>query len=120
MACDLATLATLDTQDVEQMLQAIDQCTRVVFDPRMWIWALVLTVVCGAVGALIGKRKNAVVRDTILGAALGPIGWIISLCLPVAKPTPRCPACKRDVDAGDAHCRHCGAKLRKGNDAARS
>jgi len=82
-----------------------------VMDPRIWLWAIVLTVVCGAIGAMIGKRKNAVVRDMVLGAALGPIGWIISLCLPVAKPKPHCPRCKREVAAGDAHCRHCGAKL---------
>jgi len=111
MACDLTTLATLDTQDVEQMMQAINQCTKAVMDPRIWLWAIVLTVVCGAIGAMIGKRKNAVVRDMVLGAALGPIGWIISLCLPVAKPKPHCPRCKREVAAGDAHCRHCGAKL---------
>jgi len=111
MACDLTTLATLDTQDVEQMMQAIDQCTKAVMDPRIWLWAIVLTVVCGAIGAMIGKRKNAVVRDMVLGAALGPIGWIISLMLPAAKPQPSCPACKRRVDSSDVHCRHCGAKL---------
>ena len=111
MACDLTTLATLDTGDPEQLLRTIDECERAILDPRLWLWTIVLTVVCGAVGALIGRRKNAVVRDTILGAALGPIGWIISLCLPATRPKPRCPSCRRDVDAADAHCRHCGAKL---------
>jgi hypothetical protein len=80
-------------------------------DPKLWFWALVLTIVCGAVGALIGKYKKAVVRDTILGAALGPVGWIISLCLPVAKPKPQCKVCGKPVEATDVHCRHCGAKL---------
>ena len=113
MDCNLATLATADTADPEQLLLLIDQCSKALTDPKLWIWALVLTVVCGAVGAMIGKRKNAVTRDAILGAALGPIGWIISLCLPATKPKPSCPACKRDVDAADAHCRHCGAKLKR-------
>lgn len=111
MVCDLSTLATADTGDPEQLLLLIEQCTKTLTDPKLWIWALVLTIVCGAVGAWIGKRKNAVTRDAILGAALGPIGWIVSLCLPVAKPKPVCRRCRKPVEAGDAHCRHCGAKL---------
>lgn len=112
MDCNLATLATADTADVEQMMLLMDQCTKALTDPKLWIWALVLTIVGGAVGALIGKRKNAVGRDVILGAALGPIGWIISLCLPVARPKPVCRVCGKPVETGDAHCRHCGAKLK--------
>ena len=112
MACDLASLATADSSDPEQLLQVLDQCTQVLSDPRLWFWAIVITIICAVVGAMIGKHKNAVVRDAILGAALGPIGWIISLCLPASKPKPVCPACKRAVEASDAHCRHCGAKLK--------
>ena len=111
MACDFATLAIVDTGDPEQLMLLLDQCTKAVTDPKLWFWLLVLTIACGAIGAWIGKYKNAVVRDAILGAALGPVGWIISLCLPVAKPTPHCTTCKKPVDAGDAHCRHCGARL---------
>jgi hypothetical protein len=111
MACDLTTLAALDTQDPEQLLQLIEECRRVVADPRLWWWAIVITIACAGVGALIGRYKHAVVRDAILGAALGPIGWVISLCLPASKPAPRCRACGHAVDAADAHCRHCGAKL---------
>src|SRR5580765_7811434 len=120
MACDLATLATADTGDPEQMMLLIDQCTKAVTDPKLWFWALVLTIACGAVGAWIGKHKNAVKRDALLGAALGPIGWIISLCLPArSNPPPKkskrnCPACRKEIDPGDAHCRHCGAKLSAG------
>jgi hypothetical protein len=68
-------------------------------------------VVGAIVGGLIGRRKNTVVRDALLGGALGPIGWIISLVLPAPRPKPVCAACKHPVDAGDVHCRHCGAKL---------
>jgi len=110
MACDFATLATADTGDPEQLMLLIDQCTKLVTDPKLWFWALVLTIVCGAVGAWIGKYKNAVVRDAILGAALGPIGWIISLFLPVAKPTPQCKVCRKPVELRDTYCRRCGAK----------
>jgi len=111
MACDFTALANVDSEDPEQLLQLLDQCTRAATDPRLWLWALVLTVVCGAVGAWIGKRRNSVMRDAILGATLGPIGWIISWFLQVAKPKPLCQACKGEVGAGDAHCRHCGARL---------
>lgn len=114
MACDLSALANLDPGDPEQAARLLDECTRVLTSPTLWFWTIVATVACAAVGAWIGKRKNSVVRDAILGAALGPIGWIISLCLPASKPPPRCPDCALPVDAADAHCRHCGAKLKTG------
>ena len=111
MACDLASLANIDPADPDQANLLLQQCTAALTDPKLWILAIVFTIVCAVVGALIGKYKNAIVRDAILGAALGPIGWIISLCLPAVKPKRVCPACEHAVDAGDAHCRHCGAAL---------
>jgi hypothetical protein len=111
MGCDLNALANLDPTDPEQAPRLLEECTRTLTDPMLWFWAIAFTLVGAAVGVWIGKRRNAVTRDAILGAALGPIGWIISLALPAPKPKPKCPACKRAVDAGDAHCRHCGAKL---------
>ena len=112
MACDFDALTNLDPGDAEQAAHLVEECTQVLTDPTLWIWALVFTIAGAAVGALIGRHKHAVARDTLLGAALGPIGWIISLCLPAALPPPRCAACGRDVAAEDAHCRHCGAALR--------
>lgn len=112
MSCDLSALANLDPTDPDQANQILQECTNAVTDPTLWFWTIAFTLVGAVVGAWIGKRKNAVARDAILGATLGPIGWIISLCLPVAKPKPACPSCQREVDAADAHCRHCGAKLR--------
>ncbi len=111
MACDFSSLSNIDPTDPDQANALLQQCTAALTDPTLWIWAIVFTVGCAVVGALIGKYKKAVVRDAILGAAFGPIGWIISLCMPVAKPKPVCPACKRMVEAGDKHCRHCGAKI---------
>jgi len=115
VACDFSALNSIDPGDPEQAARLLDECTQALIDPTLWIWALAITVVGALVGAFIGKYKHAIVRDAILGAALGPIGWIISLCLPVPKPAPRCPACRREVAAGDAHCRHCGAKLSVGS-----
>lgn len=111
MSCDITALTNLDPTDPDAAQRLLDQCTQTLTDPTLWIWAVVFTIVCTAVGALIGKYKNAVMRDAVLGATLGPIGWIISLLLPVQKPKPVCPKCRKRLDAGDAHCRHCGTKL---------
>jgi len=111
MACDFAALGSIDAGDPERTAALLHECVGVLTSPDLWLWAIVFTVVCGVVGAIIGKYKNAIVRDTILGLALGPIGWIISANLP-ARTAPRtCAACKGVVQPGDAHCRHCGAKL---------
>ena len=111
MACDFSALANVDADDPDQALALMQQCEAVLTDPDLWLWAIGLTVVGAIVGGLLGRRKKTVVRDTLLGATLGPIGWIISLVLPAPKPKPVCAACKRLIDVGDAHCRHCGAKL---------
>jgi len=113
MSCDFSALNNIDPMDPDQANRLLQECTATLLDPMLWFWAIVFTVVGGIVGALIGKRRNAVARDALLGAALGPIGWIISLYLPAPKPKPACLACKRGVDPSDAHCRHCGAKLSK-------
>jgi len=111
MACDFSALSSIDPGDPEQATRLLDECTQALTSPQLWFWTLVFTIVGAVVGAWIGRRKNAVVRDALLGAALGPIGWIVSLLLPAVKPAPKCPACQRDVGAGDRHCRHCGARL---------
>jgi hypothetical protein len=112
MSCDLNALSAVDPNEPDQAALLLQECTRMLTDPMLWFWAIAFTIVGAVIGAWIGKRKNAVARDTLLGAALGPIGWIISLMLPATKPKPACPACKRDIETGDAHCRHCGAKLK--------
>jgi hypothetical protein len=112
MSCDLSALSKVqDAGDPEQAAELLAECTSVLSDPSLWIWAIVFTIVCGVVGALIGRYKNAVARDVALGLLLGPIGWVISLILPARKPRPKCMACGKSVDVGDRHCRHCGASL---------
>jgi hypothetical protein len=111
MSCDINALNAIDPDDPGQAAQMLQECTHALMDPTLWFWAIAFTVIGAVVGAWIGKRKHAVARDALLGAALGPIGWIISLMLPAAKAKPACAACKREVDSADAHCRHCGAKL---------
>ena len=112
LTCDVATLMqVLRSGDPDEQMQALDACFAVIFDPTLWYWLIGFTVVCALVGAVIGKYKNAVVRDTLLGLALGPIGWGISLLLPKAVAKPACRSCGKSADAGDQYCRHCGAGL---------
>jgi hypothetical protein len=112
MACDFSALANIDASDVTQSEALLRECIAVMTDPTLWFWGIAFTVVGALVGAWIGKYKKAIARDAVLGAAFGPIGWIVSLMLPVKAPPPTCAACKREVAPGDAHCRHCGAALK--------
>lgn len=110
--CDLATLTqALQSDDPDAQMQVLDACFSVLTDPSLWYWLIGFTVVSAVVGALIGKYKNAIVRDTLLGLALGPIGWGISLLLPRQVPKPPCRACGKPTEANDKFCRHCGAPL---------
>jgi hypothetical protein len=112
MSCDISAFTNLDSTDPDQATQLLQECTNALTDPMLWFWTIAFTIVGALVGAMIGKRKNAVARDVILGAALGPIGWIISWYLPAHVAKPRCPACQQEVDAADAHCRYCGARVK--------
>jgi hypothetical protein len=120
VSCDFSTLLNLDSGDLDQLNDALQECSAVLEDPMLWVWAVLFTVFCAAVGALIGKYKNAVRRDALLGAVFGPFGWIVSLLLPKVQPKRQCPACKRPVDAADAHCRHCGTALGPNSGASRA
>jgi len=111
MACDFSALANLDPADPEQASALLQQCTATLTDPALWGWAIAFTVIGAVVGAWIGKRRNTVKRDLLLGAALGPLGWVVSLLLPKGKPVTKCARCGGVVEARDAHCRHCGAAL---------
>ena len=113
MSCDFDSLNTIDSGDPDQLNELMQQCTSTLFSPQLGFWAIAITVIGALVGAFIGKRKNAVARDAMLGAALGPIGWIISLYLGPPKLPAICPACKKVVDPKDAHCKYCGAKISK-------
>ncbi len=117
MSCDISTLTqVLQSGDPLEAQATLESCVALIFDPMLWFWTIAFTIVGGVVGWLIGRRKNAVTRDTLLGLALGPIGWAVSLILPAQQPQskksqPKCGACGQTVDTGDKHCRRCGAAL---------
>ena len=107
--CDVATLTqALQSADPDAQMQALDACFALLTNPALWYWAIGLTLAFALVGALIGKYKNAVVRDTLLGLAFGPIGWVISLLLPRSLPKALCSACGKPMEKADRFCRHCG------------
>ena len=73
-----------------------------------WILAWVLT---GAlVGAAIGFTRDRVLRGLVLGALIGPIGWIA-----IARSRSgqlECPGCSRMISRTALVCPRCGTNLR--------
>lgn len=39
-------------------------------------------LICGALGALIGVKKNRLTVGFLLGVSLGPIGWFLLMFIP--------------------------------------
>ena len=74
-----------------------------------WWLLLWLTLLCMAVGGLIGWRRGTFWRDVALAAALGPLGWIVSFLLPL--PTRACTRCGRPNLLKKTECAHCGAAV---------
>jgi hypothetical protein len=111
MACDFSALDQIDTSDPTQLDSLMQECTSALLSPELWAWAIGITIVGAIVGAWIGRKKNSMVRDALLGAALGPVGWIISMRLAARKPPKTCPACGVLVAESDAYCKSCGRKL---------
>jgi hypothetical protein len=111
MACDFSAMDLIDMSDPEQANALLQECTRTLLSPELWYWAIGITVVGAIVGAWIGWKRNTVWRDALLGAALGPIGWIMSAKMAPPKPPKKCTSCRTVVAATDAFCKSCGKKL---------
>lgn len=74
-----------------------------------WWLLIALTAVGIAGGALIGWWRGTFWRDVALGAALGPIGWIVAFVLPARVRT--CLACGHRNGPKQATCTRCGDAL---------
>ncbi|MBL8299843.1 MAG: hypothetical protein JNN30_16010 [Rhodanobacteraceae bacterium] len=102
---------------VERLLQGIDleapDAALQVFLRIMglvdWWLLLWLTLLCMAVGGLIGWRRGTFWRDVALAAALGPLGWGVSFLLP--PPTRACRQCGWRNTLKVAACARCGGQL---------
>ena len=102
---------------IQQVLDGVDlsdpNAAWVVFwrlmDMVDW-WLLIAITLVGVVGGgLIGWWRGTFWRDVMLGAALGPIGWIVSLVLPSRVRT--CLACGHRNAARQVTCTRCGDVL---------
>jgi hypothetical protein len=63
------------------------------------------------IGYLLGRSKGRQCDGIIWSVLLGPIGWIITLCLSDGTPRPRCPECLSWVHPGASRCCHCGTQI---------
>ncbi|HEX5121638.1 MAG TPA: zinc ribbon domain-containing protein [Rhodanobacteraceae bacterium] len=111
LSCTLKSLSAIDTTDPEALQALLQTCTDKLLNPSLWEWAIVLTLICAGIGALIGRSKGRWLAGFIWGAALGPIGWIV---IAVAKREPRlCPECGRKNPVDAKVCHGCGIQFRK-------
>jgi hypothetical protein len=69
---------------------------------------LFLAIVFGIVGAAIGASRKNAGMGFVLGALLGPIGWIVTLFVDHRA---QCPECKGRIPDGARKCLHCGSAI---------
>ena len=74
------------------------------------LWA----IVGGLVGAAVGIGKGRPLGGFILGAIVGPVGWLLVATGPSMHP--KCPACLGTVPKGARKCMHCGESLPAGEE----
>ncbi|HEY6985600.1 MAG TPA: zinc ribbon domain-containing protein [Rhodanobacteraceae bacterium] len=111
LECTLASLAKVDQSDPEAVQALLQQCVHTLLQPELWEWALLLTLICALVGALIGWPKGRWLAGLVWGAALGPIGWIV---IALSKSSLReCPECGRRNRPDARVCHYCGIDFRK-------
>ncbi len=107
--CSLTALSKLDGSDFEALTRMNEACLAVLLDPALWAWMTALTVVCIAVGALIGWLKGRTAAGIIWAAVLGPVGWII-VAISKSK-LPICGKCAKRNSLNAKVCRYCSASL---------
>lgn len=111
LECTFASLSKVDQTDPEAVQALLRGCIDTLLDPTLWEWALLLTLLCAVIGALIGRAKGRWVAGFVWGAALGPIGWIV---IALSKSSLReCPECGRRNQPDAKVCRSCGIDFRK-------
>lgn len=111
LECTLSAVTQIDQTDPEAIQALMRQCVHTLLDPTLWEWALLFTLVCAIVGALIGWSKGRWVSGLVWGAALGPIGWLVTA---LSKSNlPECPECGKRNRPDAKVCHYCGIDFRK-------
>jgi ribosomal protein L40E len=118
LECTLAQLAKVDQTDPDAVQALLHQCVSALLDPGLWAWALLLTLICALIGALIGWVKGRWVAGLVWGAALGPIGWLVVIFSKAGQR--ECPECGRRNLPDAKVCRFCGIDFRKGRQSPRA
>jgi hypothetical protein len=76
----------------------------------MQIYLLGGSGVAALIGLLLGLGKGRGFLGFCLGLLLGPIGWVMVMCL--SNVSRKCPHCGGGMPAGNfTRCRHCGQDL---------
>ena len=111
LECTFASLSKVDQTDPEAVQALLQSCVDTLLNPSLWEWAIFLTLICAAIGALIGRSKGRWLAGFLWGAALGPIGWVV---IALSKTTLReCPECGRKNPPDAKVCHGCGIEFRK-------
>lgn len=72
---------------------------------------IIWVIVGGLVGYLCGQSKGRESEGLMLGAVLGPIGWLVMLCAQDKRQ--RCIECGGVVVVGARKCLHCGSTIER-------
>lgn len=110
LACTLGALRHLDQTDPDAVQALLQSCTSALLSPRLWAWALVLTLLSAVVGGFIGAVKGRWQAGFFWSLALGPIGWIVIVLAKTG--LEECAHCGRGNIPTATTCRHCGFNLR--------
>lgn len=77
----------------------------------MWFTIVVgVMSINGVIGYAIGRNSSQPVGSFLMGAFMGPIGWLLIL-IAGNSGARKCQDCKGVVDADARKCRHCGSVL---------
>lgn len=75
------------------------------FGPTIF-WLIIWGFVGGTVGFLTGRARGKERHGAAWGLALGPVGWLITLCSSDLRR--RCAECSGVIPDGARRCMHCG------------
>ena len=110
LECTLSALRKLDQTDPDAVQALLQSCTSALLSPRLWAWAIALTLLCAIVGGFIGALKGRWLAGVVWSLVLGPFGWVVIALSKTG--LVECAHCGRGNMPNAKVCRHCGVNLR--------